>query len=230
MQPGMGASVSRTDDVLDAIDDLVDAQLAQYDRRSGYDHNVNQDLCRICGETAHTLPITETMRKMRAEFHTLATLHLRSETCAEIQARHDAYRYTDDDSPIVCPGSDFIGPWITPQQRRYSEWGQVWPGLFQPGNWIPPEAWLACTEPSWWRCVDLDGLTFETRFECHSNHFGISEATHTLTVNGESRQLVADPDGTHLRYGRDVENGPVTWVEIHCATPPSHGEWTRGQQ
>lgn len=98
-------------DIVDDIDALVDEQMAGYGDRSGYDHNVNQDRCWHCGEDWHGLAITEEMRRMRR--------------WGEMDA---GYRYAEDESPVWCPGSEFIGPWATPRQlgRIRAGWDSPW--------------------------------------------------------------------------------------------------------
>jgi len=44
-------------DVIDAIGELVDEQLSGYSQRSGYDYNVNQDKCAVCGREWHGLAL-----------------------------------------------------------------------------------------------------------------------------------------------------------------------------
>ncbi|SKW04269.1 hypothetical protein [Mycobacteroides abscessus] len=44
-------------DVIDAIGELVDEQLSGYSERSGYDYNVNQDRCAVCGREWHGLVV-----------------------------------------------------------------------------------------------------------------------------------------------------------------------------
>ncbi|SKM39194.1 Uncharacterised protein [Mycobacteroides abscessus subsp. massiliense] len=44
-------------DVIDAIGELVDEQLSGYSQRSGYDYNVNQDRCAVCGREWHGLVV-----------------------------------------------------------------------------------------------------------------------------------------------------------------------------
>lgn len=80
-------------DIIDRIDELVDDQLANYDSRSGYDHNINQDKCGHCGGDWHGLAITQKIMAMRVT-----------------RSYNEDYGYAADDSPIICPGSDFIGP------------------------------------------------------------------------------------------------------------------------
>lgn len=80
-------------DIIDQIDQLVDEQLANYHNRSGYDHNVNQDTCPHCGRHWHGLPVTQRVANMYRS------------------GRYDpAYVAAEDDSPIMCDGSNFIGP------------------------------------------------------------------------------------------------------------------------
>lgn len=80
-------------DIIDQIDALVDEQLANYDNRSGYDHSVNQERCR-CGRDWHGLPITQRIDSMR--------------WCGEFDPE---YECAEDDSPVMCVGSNTPGPW-----------------------------------------------------------------------------------------------------------------------
>lgn len=86
-------------DIVDEIAALVDAQLANYGQRSGYDFNVGQDKCphAWCREDFHGLAITQRMRVMRMT--------------GEMDAD---YRYAEDDSPVLCPGSLFEGEFEPP--------------------------------------------------------------------------------------------------------------------
>lgn len=49
--------------VIDAIDQLVNDQMANYHNRSGYDHNVNQETCTLCGGTWHGIKWAPTGRQ-----------------------------------------------------------------------------------------------------------------------------------------------------------------------
>lgn len=80
-------------DIVDRIDELVNDQLANYHQRSGYDHNVNQDLCPHCGREWHGLKITARIEQMRARGW-----------------YDETYSYADDDTEVLCEGSEFIGP------------------------------------------------------------------------------------------------------------------------
>lgn len=99
----------------DEIDDLVDAQMRQ--TMSGWDHNINQARCIYCGEDTHSLPIKQRMRELRSLWQ--STIHYFEAGPRVSQAaadRLDAYRYDEDDSEIVCPGTEFIGPWASRTQ------------------------------------------------------------------------------------------------------------------
>lgn len=86
-------------DIIDEIDTLVDEQLSGYSERSGYDYNVNQERCPHCRRLWHGLKITRRIESMAAQF-----------------AYDEDYRYADDDSEVLCPGSSFIGPRVTKLQ------------------------------------------------------------------------------------------------------------------
>lgn len=81
--------MSRDRDIVDAIDALVDDQLERYDTRSGYDYNVGVDKCWHCGEDWHGLPITTHMRTMRRNGYL-----------------EPGYRYDEDTTRVLCPGSN----------------------------------------------------------------------------------------------------------------------------
>lgn len=86
-------------DIIDEIGALVDEQLSGYRDRSGYEYNVNQDRCHHCGREWHGLKITARIESMAAHV-----------------SYDEDYRYADDDSEVLCPGSSFIGPWATKLQ------------------------------------------------------------------------------------------------------------------
>ena len=80
--------------VLDDIDALVDASLESGEPVGGYDYgDPDFPRCGHCDRAWHGLPLTERVAAMYAE------------------GEYDEdYRVADDDSPVICPGSDFIGP------------------------------------------------------------------------------------------------------------------------
>jgi hypothetical protein len=79
------------DGLLDTIDELVDESLTV---GPVDDYNTNRyDKCWHCGRDWHGIPITERIEQMRW-----------------MGAFNETYRLADDDSAVLCPGSDFIGP------------------------------------------------------------------------------------------------------------------------
>lgn len=87
-------------DLIDRIDELVDEQLSAGEPEGGYESHMaasNPDpqypRCGHCGRHWHGLPLTSRVAWMYA--------HRRMDP---------NYNAADDDSPIVCDGSDFIGP------------------------------------------------------------------------------------------------------------------------
>lgn len=130
-----GAAVSDRD-IVDRIDELVDEQLANYDRRTGYDYSVGQDRCAHCGDEWHGLPITETVRSMRSRYG----------YDPRVPVELDSYRADGDESAVWCPGSTFVGPWANPAQLARIRAGttgvEAWSlpeNPFEPGRWTLPE-------------------------------------------------------------------------------------------
>lgn len=81
--------MGRVDDIVDRISDLVDEQLA-----AGEDFGSDQhDTCWHCGRDWHGLALTERMA------------HMYAWGCYD-----ESYRFDEDDTEVVCPGSEFIGP------------------------------------------------------------------------------------------------------------------------
>lgn len=128
-------------DVIDRIDELVDEQLANYDRRTGYDYSVGQDRCAHCGDEWHGLPITETVRSMRSRYG----------YDPRVPGELDSYRADGDESAVWCPGSTFVGPWATPAQLARIRAGttgvEAWslpenpfgePQAYRAGHWFRP--------------------------------------------------------------------------------------------
>ncbi len=71
------------------------------------------DLCPHCDREWHGLAITERMEEMRAEYQReqwRRNFLEDGEPEYATSAILDDYRYRDDHSPILCPGSLFIGP------------------------------------------------------------------------------------------------------------------------
>ncbi|QFG08132.1 hypothetical protein SEA_PCORAL7_73 [Gordonia phage PCoral7] len=109
-------------DVVDEIDALIDAQLdagedGQAQRAAAADRR-----CGHCNRAWHGLAITARMEEMRREY---------AQRAAEAEDRGeepeyassailDDYRYADDDSAVLCPGSEFIGPLTAAQVEAHT--------------------------------------------------------------------------------------------------------------
>lgn len=95
---------NREDDVLDEIDRLVDESLARGDQSDSFhgEQYRKEQPCPWCAEGYHYLPITQRMYEMRRGSYAMDEFG---------QGIVDpAYRFEDDESPILCPGSEFHGP------------------------------------------------------------------------------------------------------------------------
>lgn len=97
-----------TSDIIDRIDALVDEQLAAGEPEGGYESraaatNPDPDYpdCPHCRRHWHGLRITERIARM----------HARGQFDPD-------YTIAADDSPVICEGSEFIGPRWVPEQFR----------------------------------------------------------------------------------------------------------------
>lgn len=90
-------------DLVDEIDALITGQLDGGEPRTGFDYgDPTFPKCphSWCDEHWHGLAITQNMRRMRS-----------------FGMVDPAYRYADDDSPVLCPGSEFRGEFVPPSQE-----------------------------------------------------------------------------------------------------------------
>ncbi|MGY1946667.1 hypothetical protein [Nocardia asiatica] len=135
-------------DIVDEIDQLVDAQLQQ--EASGYDHNINQDDCPHpwCYEKWHGLAITKRMQEMRRKWNSSVHYYEDERRISDdVAAELDAYRYDQDDSPIICPGSTFQGEFerpaspIEPQRRSLQDLLDGLGETLAAVGGIPSQAW-----------------------------------------------------------------------------------------
>lgn len=95
--------MNREKDVVDAIDALVDEQMAGGEPRGGFDYyDPAFPRCPHCRRHWHGLAITTRIEEMAAR-----------------EVMDEDYRYSEDDSPVLCPGSEFIGPVATPEQLHW---------------------------------------------------------------------------------------------------------------
>ncbi|AZS06621.1 hypothetical protein SEA_JACOREN57_56 [Mycobacterium phage JacoRen57] len=95
---------NREDAVLDAIDELVDWQLRGGDQSDSFHGHRWRDEhpCPWCGEGYHFLPITARMFEMRNGSYA-------TDEFGQGIVDPD-YKYEEDTSQVLCPGSDFHGP------------------------------------------------------------------------------------------------------------------------
>lgn len=137
------------------IQALVDDQLTQ--EPSGYDHNINQPKCHYCGGDFHGLAITDRMERMRL-------------FSGEVDP---GYRYSEDHSPILCPGSFFIGPPPPPK-----------------GDSIPPPP----PPPRQW--YELPVSLFERGLFMVTFHHHLGRVSVLVTgPEGEYPEILLTPDG-----------------------------------
>lgn len=81
-------------DIIDRIDELVDESLAGGEPHNGFDFgDPEYPRCPHCDRHWHGLPVTERIAGMYS-----------------VAQYDEDYRVDTDDSPVLCPGSDFIGP------------------------------------------------------------------------------------------------------------------------
>ncbi|OCH80987.1 hypothetical protein [Gordonia sp. UCD-TK1] len=117
--------MNRTDDLIGDIDALIDDQLAQGEAVAEARADDADRPCGHCGSDWHGLPITERLEEMRLEYgNRVAEARRRGEEPEYADsAIIDGYRYADDDSEVLCPGSEFIGA-LTTAQVGFAENGR----------------------------------------------------------------------------------------------------------
>ncbi len=99
-------------DILDEIDALIDEQLEAGESGAQQRAARADRRCPHCFRAWHGLAITQRLERMRIEYQDQAlNARLRGEESEYAEsAILDGYRYDEDDSRVICPGSDFIGP------------------------------------------------------------------------------------------------------------------------
>lgn len=205
--------------IIDDIDALIDAQLDEGEPIGGFDFgDPDYPECPHCGADWHGLAITERMRRMR--FRGVVD---------------DDYRYSEDDSRVICPGSEFIGPMPAPQAPRgsYDDGGPLRPGRRR----IPrPSA-------RWWRCEnpnpEMEWILSPEYSIDHDRH-GLSIAeTHRLTRATLALRRIGtldvvsvivlqiDPESANYARHEHTPTGSLSAVEIFAETPPppETGDW-----
>jgi len=167
-------------DIIDDIDALVDEQMAGGEPIGGYDYgDPDYPRCPHCSEGWHGLKITARMREMRWG-----------------GAFDEGYRYAEDDSDVLCPGSDFIGPWATREELRRIRAG--WPT----GN-----PWMRFPVPPGFRTRHA----FDFQIGWRDPAPRPAGFTYHLPADVDSSGHIAGtvPDGPPQQIGRDFAVGGV---------------------
>ncbi|KXT55941.1 hypothetical protein Y710_16485 [Gordonia sp. QH-12] len=232
-------------DFLDHLDDFLD--------ETDEPEPAVSDRCPHCHRDWHGLAITERMDQMRREYGRMASE--RERQGGEIEYATSAilgdYRYDEDDSAVLCPGSTFIGPRAPrPGENRRSQ--TPWEG------WPTARDYLAArygddggplragatpvSSAQWWRCENPNNeLEWEVTRESGRERdwlgytVGPTHFTATLIVRRSADappicliDLRTDPgNGNYIRIERpDLESAP-TAVEIYATSPPPEitGTW-----
>lgn len=143
------------DTIIDDIDRLVDDQLAA---GPVDDYSVNRyDKCGHCGRDWHGVAITERVEQMRWSGY------------------DEDYRVADDDSRVICPGSEFIGP-VQDQVGSLLSWPQ-----YHYVQWFDP------------RSIELRPVTLEFPRESREMRFSFDiRPAHVVPARDE-----VDPEDPH---------------------------------
>jgi hypothetical protein len=149
--------MDRVDKLLDEIDSLVDESLARGDRSQSY-RGEQMQKCRWCPEPWHGLPITKEMVRMRNEPYGWDEFGQ--------PVMDPNYKYSEDTSDWVCPGSDFHGPetpnksWRLPRGAAAHQFQRRMPGPRLGGNTL--RVWRFLPPYDNWN-VSLDTRYYEHR-------------------------------------------------------------------
>lgn len=148
--------------------------------------------------------------------------------CADCRTELDAYTADEDESPVWCPGSTFVGPWANPAQLARMRAGTTGVEAWS----LPQNPWLPDTLENTRRLVDeqvelaqrIAGVTPISREQ-------IDEILAPLYVNGGRRngRHTAIPGGRAPDTVRDaIARLQATIAEIfdECSVPVR--SWTLG--
>lgn len=90
-------------DIVSQIDELIDEQLAAGEPQVGYSYSdPTYPKCPHCDRHWHGLPITKQIAQMY-----------------ELGGYDETYVFAEDDSTVLCQGSEFLGP----MPEETTEWG-----------------------------------------------------------------------------------------------------------
>ncbi|WP_405138492.1 hypothetical protein [Nocardia sp. NBC_01388] len=192
----------RDQHIVNQIDQLVSEQLADGEPHTGYDYG-DPDFPRCphpwCDEEWHGLPITTRMAEMRWR--------------GEVDP---GYRYPDDTSAVLCPGSEDAGDFTPADKFRALAQLRQSVSVSRTVQRIRAEA-------QWWCCFHIADLSISSVVVR-----GGGSPQRFLQINGETVELVPDVDGTCM-LGR-TDRGPDAgarpqWMAIHCRQVPRAGVW-----
>jgi hypothetical protein len=178
--------------LVDDIDALVDDQLAGGEPETGYDFDdpTFPDCPHSwCSESWHGLAITRRMRDMRWR--------------GEIDPD---YRYNEDDSTVLCPGSDFTGEFTPPESERpaYPQWimsrysWEIPEDPLDGSSWVVPEIQF----PRVW-------FANGTRF-----HWGIDPTNLRIELHTRTPEPEPDPTEVPGEYTQTT----TSWANAAAAT------------
>lgn len=184
--------------MIDRIDALVNEQLAGYPERSGYDYNVGQIRCPRweCSEEFHGLPITFRMWQMRQN-----------------GMFDPEYRYGEDTSPVICPGSLFIGPVQDWRGNKVSVniWNGDWEhiGTVEGAPWVPVPMregtlMIPAIMMHRWLPGDAPEYHYQEMFADHDSPFGFLEEFTDRVVSIEMRLENVSPELFGLLHGEEL--------------------------
>lgn len=168
-------TTNREQDVLDAIDALVDEQMAGGEPIGGYDYgDPDYPSCPHCSRGWHGLAITQRIERMR--------------WTGEMD---EDYRYAEDDSPVLCPGSEFIGPVATPDQLHWMRQDDETKKLFPDGH-IPT-------------ANELISATWHLGFHLESPYFMLPGPSRSVLQEALRGALRRDHSAWSIQVGDDTE-------------------------
>lgn len=220
------------DGIIDEIDRLVDESLSQ---PIVDDYSVNRyDRCWHCNQQWHGFPLTERVLEMQAR-----------------RVFDENYRIGEDDSPVWCPGSDFIGPvqhlpsWQMrvgsarigdpdPLQRVERRIRAIHEAMVQLMGWTEPATAALrsfseslASQAQWWRIVLPRGATITMRAD--GVEIGVGSLTETFP---DVRVRTAGQEGINLleRVNRAARRawrfGRVEVDVLAVLAPFIGGTWT----
>lgn len=228
-----------SDDIVDVIDALIDEQLEAGEAGMAARAATHTRMCPHCATREwHGLAVTERIEEMRRQYRAeqenryyrnlfgLGDVELDYAESAIL----DGYRYADDTSPIVCPGSEFIGP-LTVEQTRRAHRGiymcccaVCWTDRRSRShpNWFDHGGPLLRSQPRWWR-IDVTtlpaGVVIERVLDEHRQYLSVRESG---ARDGVAVTLYRDANGVQAFERRDADRRLLV-LDVHCARPDSCG-------